>query len=171
MKSGGGKQKGNQFERNTCRALSLWITGGKREDVLWRTSMSGGRATVARKRGKSVKQDGDISAIAAEGHIFSDNWFVECKFHKKLDIASLLITNTGDLIKYWHVACREASHHKKFPMLIFKSNRMPTMVVVATGAIEQFTRTPNFECPTIIKPKCFDIWHFETLLKTIWARV
>src|SRR5215216_6431446 len=38
--------KGPQWEREVCRALSLWVTNGERVDVFWRSAMSGGRATV-----------------------------------------------------------------------------------------------------------------------------
>lgn len=64
MKSGGGHAKGAQFERDICRQLSLWWTGGSRDDVFWRTPQSGGRATTRRKGGKETYGHyGDILAV------------------------------------------------------------------------------------------------------------
>jgi hypothetical protein len=55
--------KGADFERDISRTLSLWWSHGERDDIFWRTSMSGGRATVRRKVGKATAyQAGDITA-------------------------------------------------------------------------------------------------------------
>jgi hypothetical protein len=55
--------KGADFERDISRTLSLWWSHGERDDIFWRTSMSGGRATVRRKAGKATAyQAGDITA-------------------------------------------------------------------------------------------------------------
>lgn len=55
--------KGSQFERDVCRDLSLWWTEGERDDVFWRSSNSGGRATVRGRKGKRTHgQAGDIAA-------------------------------------------------------------------------------------------------------------
>jgi hypothetical protein len=60
--------KGSAFERDICRRLSLWFSGGKRDDVYWRTSTSGGRATCRAKKGKSTfGQYGDICATHPKG--------------------------------------------------------------------------------------------------------
>ena len=56
--------KGSQYERDVCRQLSLWWTGGKNDSVFWRTSQSGGRATQRAKSGrKTFGQYGDIAAV------------------------------------------------------------------------------------------------------------
>jgi len=67
--------KGSSFEREICRALSDWWVGGVAEDVLfWRTAMSGGRATVRRKKGKTTTKShcGDIGALTEEGKPLTD---------------------------------------------------------------------------------------------------
>src|SRR5262245_2386383 len=43
--------KGSKFERDLCRQLSLWWSDGKRDDVFWRASQSGGRAKFRGRRG------------------------------------------------------------------------------------------------------------------------
>src|SRR4249919_3894092 len=98
MRAGGGKQKGSVFERQVCRRLSLWVTNNEKQDVFWRSAMSGGRATVA--RGK-VRQCGDVCAVAEEGYAFCNSWFVECKHVRSLNLDSFLIKSTGALDKFW----------------------------------------------------------------------
>lgn len=52
--------KGGPFERDVAHHLSKWWTGG-RDDTVWRTPGSGGRATVRRKKGKATfGQAGDL---------------------------------------------------------------------------------------------------------------
>lgn len=60
------KQKGQSFEREMCRTLSLWWSKGKRDDLVWRTSGSGARATVRAKKGKTTaNHHGDLCATDA----------------------------------------------------------------------------------------------------------
>lgn len=131
MKSGGGKSKGSAFEREICVKLSKWITNGEKIDCLWRSAMSGGRATV--KRGQ-VRQAGDITAVAPEGHALTDKFFVECKAYKHLTM-DCLVTGKGTLLDFWKVSVREAESHRKLPMLIFKRNHWPIVVCVTFAGI------------------------------------
>jgi hypothetical protein len=63
VKKGGSKSKGNAFERECCKELSLWWSCGKEEDdIFYRSDSSGGRATVRSKNKKTtVGQYGDVS--------------------------------------------------------------------------------------------------------------
>lgn len=130
MRKGGGKQKGASFEREVAVALSKWASRGEREDLFWRSSMSGGRATVARKRGtKLASQAGDLSCINPMGQPFLDKFYVELKHYKDLSYQGL-ITNTGYLVKFWNQAQTEANCYVKQPMLIAKQNHIPSMVFI-----------------------------------------
>jgi hypothetical protein len=63
-----GKQKGNQFERDMCKQLSLWWTNNKHDDVFWRAQNSGARATVRSRVGKATRgQYGDVCATDGRG--------------------------------------------------------------------------------------------------------
>lgn len=131
MKSGGGKQKGSEFEREVCKILSLYVTAGHRDDVLWRSAMSGGRATVALKKGKRLDHvAGDICAIHPAGQLLTDEYFIECKHYANLDYTGLLLTGTGVSALFWTTACEKAVTHAKRPMLILKQNRRPVMVML-----------------------------------------
>jgi hypothetical protein len=55
--------KGGSFERQFCYRLSEWWTGDADSCVFWRTSQSGGRATVRSRKGKRTSgHHGDICA-------------------------------------------------------------------------------------------------------------
>lgn len=61
-------KKGGQYEREFCRALSLWWSTGTRDDIFWRTAGSGGRATVRSKQNRrTFGQYGDIQAVDPVG--------------------------------------------------------------------------------------------------------
>ena len=126
MRPGGGKAKGAAFERGICKLLSLWVSGGALEDLFWRSAMSGGRATVAHRKGINVRQGGDICSVSPEGHSLTDNFYIECKHLKKISLDSL-IKGVGPLIKIWRDTRKAAKRHDKTPMLIFRQNGWPTL--------------------------------------------
>ena len=72
--------KGSAFERELCTRLSLWWTKGERQDVFWRTSNSGGRATVRGRKGKGTYgQYGDVAAIDPVGEPLLKIFTIEAK--------------------------------------------------------------------------------------------
>lgn len=72
--------KGGNFEREICHQLSKWWTNGKRDDVFWRTSNSGGRATVRRQKGKyTYSGHADISYTDTKGKALVDMYGIELK--------------------------------------------------------------------------------------------
>ena len=72
--------KGSEFEREFCKDLSLWWTYGEREDIFWRSSNSGGRATVRAARGKTTSgQYGDVAAIDVSGNPLLELVTIELK--------------------------------------------------------------------------------------------
>jgi hypothetical protein len=155
-----GKAKGGAFERSVCKALSLWLSDGKAEDLFWRSAMSGGRATVGKQRGKDLRrQCGDVSAVSAEGCRLTDQYFIECKHYKNLDIVPFMLgRRTGKLAEFWRKARAEAKKHDRKPMLIAKQNLYPTLVLVPVN---------DLSCPavaTVHDRKC-DILIFDDMLK------
>jgi hypothetical protein len=159
MRSGGGKQKGSSFERWCCIQLSLWITGGKKKDCLWRSAMSGGRATVHKRAGTTIRQAGDITAVAPEGHVLTDQFFIECKHVKKLDIASFILNDRGALAKFWKVACKQAREHMRQPLLIAKENNREPLVICRPRGLRAYCDEP----PKTLTP---EIRFLSDLLKT-----
>lgn len=145
-----GKQKGSGYERSVCKRLSLWITDGEHEDCLWRSAISGGRATVAHRKGKLVRQAGDITAVSPEGHVLCDIAFVECKFYRDLDFEAFFLTGKGKLSKFWKIASQEATKYGKTPLLIAKQNRTPDIVLTPPSFWKSYLRAAPLSGMSIV---------------------
>lgn len=147
MRPGGGKAKGAEFERQVCKTLSLWVSDGKREDIFWRSAMSGGRATVAAKRGAKLSaQVGDISAIDPLGNKLTDKFVVECKYYRNIKLETLFTGHKGGVYEFWETLSAIASKHDKKSMLIFKQNGMEPQVLMdwdAKNLIQMEWRIPH----------------------------
>lgn len=165
MRTGGGKAKGSNFERRVCKELSLWVTAGKNEDVFWRSAMSGGRATVAQRRGvKLRRQAGDITAVAPEGHVLTDWFMIEVKHVKTLDFLSFFTRNTGALAGYWKKAKREAKKYGLLPMIIARQNGLPTILMTTMGGVNQLTNKGCIEHH--IKYGVVEVWKYDDVIAT-----
>jgi hypothetical protein len=163
MRAGGGKQKGASWERHVCKLLSLWVSHGKNEDLFWRSAMSGGRATVQKRAGRSIRQAGDITAVAPEGHALTSTYCIECKHVKKLDIASFILDNRGALAKFWKQACDQARDHMRQPLLIAKENGREALVICRPHGLRMYCHEPS-------KTLTPEIRFLDDLLKTPFPR-
>jgi len=153
MRPGGGYEKGAEFERKTCEMLSLWITAGARDDLFWRTAMSGGRATIKMREGSQAKaQAGDIGMIDPLGATFLDNFFVEVKHHQDLLFHYLIVGGKSGIVEFWRKTCNDAGDHDKFPLMIVKQNRVKTLWCIDSDGIDQFSDW-EFELP--ISERCY----------------
>lgn len=124
------KRKGSKFERDLCTKLSLWISNGKHNDLLWRSAMSGGRATRRIVTHGAQQVSGDICATHALGHNLTDFWHIEAKHVRDMQLPSLILKNTGFLATEWRRCYRQAKSHNKHPMMIVKQNLMPEIVLL-----------------------------------------
>jgi len=126
---GKGSVKGFNFEREICKELSFWWTGNVRDDVFWRTSQSGGRATTRLKHGKTTaNSDGDVAAIDPVGQPFIDRCFVEIKrgYSDEVSILDFIDRKKGDplLLKWWLEAIKKVEKtNQKEILIIFKRDR------------------------------------------------
>jgi hypothetical protein len=138
--------KGQQFERDICRDLSLWVSRGKSKNLFWRSSQSGGRATTLRRKGENLSvHAGDICAIDKRGEQFIKYFFVETKFYHCLDLDMLCYAHlTGRLKPMWRKCCQQAAHYQKVPLLIFKENFRPPMLVAPFLLIVSYLRKISF---------------------------
>lgn len=88
--------KGGSFERELAKKLSLWLSRGEDDSWLWRTSNSGGRATVRGRKGKGTKGHcGDLGACCREAEPFLQLVTIEAKrgYNRCGSIADLLDRN------------------------------------------------------------------------------
>jgi hypothetical protein len=149
MRRGGGKEKGARNERRLCRELSLLVSDGERDDLLWRSAMSGGRATVGRLRGKRrAAQAGDVSSIDHLSHWLVRDWYIEAKHYHDLQILRGFLFNSGRLHRFWRHTVKEAEHYLKRPMLIAKQDRQPELLIIPKGErLSKITRMPIISLP------------------------
>lgn len=142
-------QKGGAFERLVAKRLSLWLTTGRRDDCLWRTAMSGGRATFQLKRDiVNRAQAGDLTAISAEAFALCERHLVEVKHYKDLNFTALVTSGAGLLAGFWRATQKTAARLDKLPILIAKQNHYPT-VVLCPVACGLFARAPEAVFPLL----------------------
>lgn len=167
-----GPGKGAGFERMICKALSLWVSHGSDVDLFWRSAMSGGRATQARKKGISVRQSGDICAQAPEAHVLTDAWFMECKFRKDLQFDFFLLRNKGILASFWNKARAEARHYERTPVLIVKQNGYPIVVIGPRNFLKKLLTWHGADRPDtpgalsmrpLLTSASYEVWLFNTI--------
>ncbi len=84
--------KGGSYEREICRRLSLWWSRGENDDLFWRTSGSGARATVRGRKGKrTTNHCGDICSTDASSQPLIQTVIFELKRgYSRSTIAELL---------------------------------------------------------------------------------
>jgi hypothetical protein len=113
-------------------------------DLLWRSAMSGGRATVQLNSGKlNLNQSGDVSAIGQGAYEFCERTYVEVKHYKDLGIGRAIICGTGPLADFWRTTVKEADRYGKRPLLIARQNLYPPLAITLQTA-------PIFHQPPII---------------------
>ncbi len=134
---------GAKYEREICVALSLWVSHGESEDLFWRSSMSGGRATIAHRVGRSIKPCGDICSIDPRGHALTDPFFIEVKHVSRVLLDRFLMENSGPISKFWKKAKQQAADHKREPMLIIKEKRRLTVVITRKNALRKICLEPG----------------------------
>ena len=131
MRSGGSAHKGAQFERVVAQSLSMWVSGGKRKDMFWRSAGSGARATRGHSKGVLLaRHAGDISAISAEGALLTECFFLECKHLAKIDAWQFIQGKRSVLGGLWVRAQAQAQQHRRVPLLIAKQNNGPILIVL-----------------------------------------
>jgi len=144
--------KGGGFEREQCRALSLWWTNGEDPDVFWR------RRTRRTGKSKSIRyQLGDILAEDAIGAPFFETFNVELKSGYSKTRSGPRIKNIPwdllDVVDYnermaqnkqraiptilgfWEQTKRDAELSNRIPLLIFKRDYHVPVVCVGKDTV------------------------------------
>ena len=93
--------KGATWEREFSKKLSSWWTCGERDDVFWRSTTSGARATTRAKQGLATSgQYGDIATQDPIGQPMLDTFTIELKRgYSKDSIQSLFDARDGAAVQ------------------------------------------------------------------------
>lgn len=136
--------KGSNFERIICKQLSVWWSLGKRDDIFWRTSGSGARATVRKQA--TFGQYGDVQATDPIGQPLIDLCTIEIKkgYSRQtfFDLIDMLPSETKQTYKKFILQAIESSKraHTPFWMLITKRDRKQTLVTVELKFMKALTQ-------------------------------
>jgi hypothetical protein len=140
--------KGQGFERQICRALSLWWTYGKDADVFWRNRTRSTKASPDAKH-----QCGDIVALKAIGAPLVERFNIEVKtgYSKTkngkrtknipwdlLDVLDGKKDGRKTLLEFWSQCVEDAVLSKRHPMLIFKRDYHGPVVCLDSYVVSQF---------------------------------
>lgn len=148
--------KGDQFERDISRDLSEWWTDGDRDDIYWRTSQSGGRATTRRKKGKSTKnQCGDVAATDPIGLPLVQLMTIELKRgYPKSNIGDVFDRpdhlNPTEWEQHWQQAWEASTNEGTFgPCLIIHRTRRERMIYLSNEVVNALRHGAAIPTPSI----------------------
>lgn len=132
-RKGRGNSKGSAYERLICKRLSMWWSGGSRDDLYWRSSQSGGRATTRRKQGLSTAfQEGDVAATDPKGISLLRRVVIEIKRGYNASSVQDLFDNPGkpSIFKKWTEKAEEdrEAADVKYWWLIAKRDRREAVI-------------------------------------------
>lgn len=152
--------KGADQEREISVKLSLWWSDGVRDDLFWRSTGSGGRATQRAKLGKRTANSyGDICATDAQGQAFLDVTTIESKrgFNDST-IQDLLDKKNrkGGMWDMVHQAQRDASlAGVKYWTLIHRRDRREAVFVTSIPNPHFKMWVDGLECTVAAMPESF----------------
>lgn len=136
------KRKGNAFEWDTCRRLSLWVTDGQDKTQLMPSRGSGG--WEGKRHGDAPwRHVGDIAPNGPRGEAFRRRFAVECKHRKGIDLWHLWTQAPGENIRGWwrklreEIAEAETGEFDIYPMLVVRSQNRPVICVLPLGVFPQ----------------------------------
>jgi hypothetical protein len=140
--------KGSQEEREVSKILSLWWTHNNRDDVIWRTSGSGARATTRTKQGKTTAyQYGDFTFIDPIAKPLFDLFLIEGKrgYSRQvavLDFVDSLSRNKDPIILRWWMKAEaeRIEANRKYAVLILKRDRKNRIIMMENRLFERIAK-------------------------------
>lgn len=152
MKKGSGKRKGSAFERVVAKTLGEGIFNDS--TAFMRTPGSGAMNTVMLSMGLKYELDINLSGDIMQVKYLDKYQFpysIECKAWKEFKLIDLLTNSVkSQAYKAWEQCLRDSASSQRRPLLIFKENFKPPMVVV--DAVD----------PIHLQVKNYSDWYIET---------
>jgi hypothetical protein len=139
VRAGGGPDKGFGWERDLCRTLSLWLSGGVHTDLFERNVSSGGAFTAAAARGKKRGVPGDLMSVHPLSYEFLVHYSVEAKFWKDLFLDRALWNHEENLCRVIRQQEEIAAQSGRIFLLMAKQNRRhPLLLLPAQAGLAVF---------------------------------
>ncbi len=138
--------KGGSFEREVCKLLSLWLSEGEDDDLLWRSSNSGGRATIRGRKGKQTTHVGDITETKPAGRAITRLVTTEIKRgYTKFTIADLFDKNPRMVmqeVEKWldQVLTAQRMAGTPFWMLIQRRDQRVALIYLPAALFKELTQ-------------------------------
>jgi len=110
--------KGGEFERDTAKFLTKWLTGKNKPYMFWRQDASGGIATVHIENNHMT---GDICSLHPDSRWFTNIFSIECKTgYKQTSFWQHFTSINFGIEEFWKQACNDGEKANKLPMLIYR---------------------------------------------------
>lgn len=165
--------KGGEFERQMAKAFSLWFSNGKRDDIFYRTSASGARATMRMKKLLATANSaGDMCALDPVGVPLTNVVLFEFKrgyggsgkkkskkkkYSEEIEVLTILDNPTSQikqpiLLEWFDKAERErAAHGRLFTFIVFQRNRKIPIITMTAETFGYFKYRLNLRYGIIDK--------------------
>ena len=167
MASKNPNEKGGEYERNISGRLSLWVSNFTRDDLFWRSAMSGGRATLKGRKKSAIKSSaevGDISLRHKMGAPFLEIFTVECKHWDDLCLRQYLFGKKGHIADIWTKPLEEARAVRRQPMVCAKQSHAGELCFTTKKGYSIFNKGGDIE-PIAIFPRInMYIFHMADVL-------
>lgn len=160
------KNKGNSFERQIAKQLSLFLSKGERDDLVWRNTSSGARFTNRFKKGMQTEnQSGDISYTHELSIPFFTKFNVECKAYQDIKLWSIIeqTSKSDDLFNFLKQTIRDAEASNKSPILIAKQNNKKVLIFIEKKYADYLKI--NYLLLVQIETYQFSVFQFEKFLE------
>lgn len=173
MKKGARTGKGSDFERTISKQLSLWASDGSDDSWYWRTSQSGGRATIRDQKGKRTSGGaGDITSLDPKGASLTDFCVLEVKRgYSTMNVLDLIDSKKKhiELVDFWkQIHADMKKSNKPYGILIFKRDYKNTCVMLPMPLYEQLTISRNlYSLRVFIAEKEYIILDFTDFLAIV----
>jgi hypothetical protein len=161
--------KGNNFERDISKLMSLWWTQDKFDDAIWHTSGSGGRATNRKRSNKEAKKEdhGDLKADLPIAQPLFNFFSIELKtgYAKKTKTKGIIKQTNWSLMdsldskqqqtqffQFWEQSQKDADDSGREPILVFRRNNKQACISMYSDIFNAFIKRcnhPEFEYITI----------------------
>lgn len=130
--------KGGDFERDTAKFLTLWLTGKKKPYKYWRMDASGSLATIHEENEDLA---GDIKSLARDADFLTDIFVIECKTgYPKTSFWQHWSSANFQIKEFWNKLVKVETPKEKYPMLIYRKKGRRRLVGISEFPMVHFSK-------------------------------